>query len=284
MLAHGITFRPASDLLNRVYVEVATAELERAGQRATDSRLTTMTGIHRKALRQLRAQKEQTRRAPGSVALSTQLVLHWKQDARFCEADGSPSALPRRNEADGREPTFDHLVRSISSDVHPRTVLDECLRLGVVRVDEHQWVHLEPSALLPSRDFDEQLIRLGRNLHDHLETAVRNLECSGPSQLEHGIHCDGLRSEDVNRLALFAEQQGMKLLAELERRAREMRERAQQPGAGAAPVAAAGPAEKTERMGFGLYFFRGPAEASEGAGSRRGDGRPGGRDGGGGVD
>ena len=67
MLAHGITFRPATDLLNQVYVEVATAELEREGKKPTDSRLTVMTGIHRKALRQHRTQRESDSSVPKSV-------------------------------------------------------------------------------------------------------------------------------------------------------------------------------------------------------------------------
>ena len=53
MLSHGITFRPATDLLNQVYVEAATAELEGAGKKPTDSRLTIMTGIHRKDIKRL---------------------------------------------------------------------------------------------------------------------------------------------------------------------------------------------------------------------------------------
>jgi len=263
MLAHGITFRPASDLLNQVYVEVATAELERDGKKPTDSRLTVMTGIHRKALRQHRTQHDADASVPKSVALGAQLVARWTSDPLYCDGDGHPRPLPRRNGGADDTPTFDGLVRSVSSDVHPRTVLDEWLRLGVVKIEDQQTIHLVTSAFVPSQGFEEKLFYLGRNVHDHLETTLHNLEGTGPPLLERSVHCDGLDPADVNRLARFAEQEGMKLLEEINRRARELRSEALSAwdAAHADGSEPNEPNEKAERMNVGLYFFRGASRA-----------------------
>jgi len=187
MLTHGITFRPASDLLNQVYIEVATAELEREGKKATDSRLTVMTGIHRKALRQHREQGAPESREPKSAALGAQLVSRWTSDPAYCDAEGRPLSLPRRTEAAQDAASFDGLVRSISSDVHPRTVLDEWLRLGVVRVEDDASIHLVTSAFAPSKGFEEKLSSFGRNVHDHLVTAIHDLE--GTPRLSSNAAC-----------------------------------------------------------------------------------------------
>ncbi len=268
MLAHGVTFRPASDLLNQVYVEVATAELERDGKKPTDSRLSVMTGIHRKALRQQRNRSEHDASVPKTVALGAQLVARWTSDPIYCDGEGRPRPLPRRSDDDAA-PSFDGLVRSVSSDVHPRTVLDEWLRLGVIDVDEgDQSIHLVTSAFVPARGFEEKLFYLGRNVQDHLETAVHNLEGNGPARLERSVHYDGLDPEDVSRLAHFAEQEGMKLLEEINRRARELREESSRARGDAGDATSDGAdeptersalPEKAERMNFGLYFHRGPA-------------------------
>lgn len=289
MLDHGIPYRPAADLLNQVYVEVATTALEGEGKKATDSRLSVMTGIHRKALRQHREHGERDSSVPKSIALGSQLVQLWTSDPRYCDAEGAPRPLPRRS-GDGNDESFDGLVRSVSSDVHPRSVLDEWLRLGVVRVEAGgHTVHLVTSAFVPSQGFEEKLFYLGRNVRDHLETALHNLEGFGPASLERSVHYDGLDPEDVSRLSRFAEEAGMRLLEEVNRRAREMREearrsRSQEAVAGGeaafetdAPPRqprVAGPPDdqqqKSERMNFGLYFFHGPSRPGPDVAAREG--------------
>ena len=65
-------------------------------------------------------------------ALAGEVVARWLGDPSYLDADQQPRALSR-----GLVPAgFDALVQAISSDVRPRAVLDELLRLGVVELDE----------------------------------------------------------------------------------------------------------------------------------------------------
>ncbi len=263
MLTHGVTVRPAAELLSQVYVEVAMAELERDGKKPTDSRLSVMTGIHRKALRAHRTRSEPAPAGSGTSALSAQLVARWRTDAAYCEPGGRPRALPRRTNDDAA-PSFDGLVRSVSSDVHPRTVLDEWLRLGVVEIDGHdQSIRLVPSALVPAQDLEAKLSGLGGNVHDHLETAVHNLEDRGPARFERSVTGDGLDSDSVNALSGFIEQAATEVLDAIERRIHALEARSMRAVGDAGEAATAHdfdePDAKHERVRLGVYFHREPA-------------------------
>ncbi len=81
----------------------------------------------------------------------------------------------------GGDRSFDALVAKVSTDIRARVVLDEWLRLGVVRLDEQECVHLEAQAFVPQKGFDEKTAYLGHNLHDHACAAVHNLTSEGPA-------------------------------------------------------------------------------------------------------
>ncbi len=272
MLGQNIPFQQAVGLLKQVYVDVAVAALGQSGKRASDSRVSLITGVNRKELKRLRETSQVDEEMPRSVSLGAQLVARWTSETRFLDAQGRPRALPRSSDAqkDGTDaPSFDELVTSVSTDIHPRSVLDEWLRLGIVRLDEEKRIHLMTSAFVPRRGFDEKLFYFGRNCHDHLDTTVRNLQGDEPSLLERSVHYDNLSPEDVNLLARFAEQEGMKLLEAVNRLARDLRDE----GAGHAGHGAEQADEKAERINFGLYFYRGRerGEASKGGSARGGE-------------
>jgi hypothetical protein len=249
MLSQGLPIQHASGLLKQVYFDVASAEIEALEKRASDSRLSLMTGINRKELKRLRASAQRDDEVPHSVSLGVQLVSHWISTPRFLDAEERPLALPRASRAAANESdadaaaSFDELVSSVSRDVHARSVLEELIRLGVVEVDSEKRVQLLTSAFVPRSGFDEKLYYFGQNGHDHLDAAVRNIKGDDPPLMERSVHYDNLRPDDVNLLSRFAEQEGMKLLETLNRMARELR--------------AEEADEKAERMNFGLYFYRG---------------------------
>ncbi len=253
MLSQNLPIQEASSLLKQVYFDVANEELERSQRKRSDSRLSLMTGIHRKELKRLREHSDSAiAEPPRSISLGAQLIARWTGDQRYLDAEGRPRPLIRATVADAEadEPSFDDLVKSVSRDIHPRSVLDEWIRLGLVRVDDARRIHLLTAAFVPRQGFDEKLFYLGRNGHDHLDAAVRNIQGSESPLLERSVHYNSLAPDDVNALARFAEQEGMKLLEKLNEMARE---RSSEPHDD----------EKAERMNFGLYFYRGPRNPSE---------------------
>lgn len=249
LLEHGLTFQWLTGLLKPVFVDVAQREFPLPDKRQTDSRITLLTGVHRKDVRRLReASDTEDEEPPASVYLGAYLVAVWTSDERYLDDRGRPrvlSRLPRDNEA-----SFEDLVRGVSKDIRPRAVLDEWLRLGAVEVDDDDRVRLKTEAFIPSKGFEEKLYYLGRNVHDHLAAARHNVQGGEPPMLERSVYYENLSPESVRELEELAHREGMKTLQVLNRRARELQGRDKRKRKARRGAAAAG-----DRINFGLYFY-----------------------------
>ena len=127
MLANNISYTFAIDLLKTLFVEVADQEFTIDQKRQTDSRISLMSGVHRKDVKRLRElQPDVEDVMPGNVSLGSQLIALWNADPKYLNEEGVPKPLPRFAAAQLTE-SFESLVRSISTDIHPRAVLDEWL-------------------------------------------------------------------------------------------------------------------------------------------------------------
>ena len=244
LLDHQVTWPALAALLREAYVEMADREFGIEGKAQTTTRVSLLTGIHRKEVRRLRDAGDEDESAAAAASLGAQLVARWTGDPRFLDPGGAPLPLPRR----GDVPSFEHLVESVSKDIRARAVLDEWFRLGVVQADEEDRVVLNRAAFVPERGFDEKAFFFGRNLGDHIATAAHNLRGIDPSLLERSVFYDDLSPESVAELEVLAQQLGEDALAEINRRAFSLQARDE----------AAGTA-KTQ-MTFGVFFLRTPPD------------------------
>lgn len=241
-IARGITYPALSELMKELFVEVADRDFALAGKAQTDSRLTLLTGVHRKDVKRLRAEKSRSAQArmPRSVSLGAQIAAAWSTRSGYVDAEGAPLPLPRSS-PDGNEASFEALVASVSKDIRPRAVLDEWIRLGVVSVDEQGRVHLDSAAFVPGSGFEEMSFYLGQNIHDHIAAIDHNLTSGAERFLERCVHYDRVAPESLPELARLAELHGMKALRAVNARA-------------GSPQTRGG----DWRMNFGIYFFAEP--------------------------
>lgn len=251
MLAQNIGYRQASELLKQVYVDVARADLADEAAASSISRISLFTGINRKEVKRLRENETETIQIPKSVSQGALIIEAWTNSRRYLDADGRPLPLPRSADAPN-EPNFDELIRSVTSDVHARTVLDEWLRLGLVFVGDLGRIHLVTPAFVAKHGLREKVFYFERNLHDHLAVAAANLEDHKDPLLERSVHYRGLPPAAIDELQALAQREGMKALQAVNRRALELRvfsdaEVSQSDEHGAV---------SNERMNFGLYFYR----------------------------
>lgn len=235
----GVTFPALADLLRELYVNVAEHEFALPKKNQTDSRVSLLTGVHRKEVSRLRGAGAPVSVVPVSISRTSRIMARWLADREFTDADGRPLPLPRS--AEGDLPSFDRLVESVTRDVRPRVVLDEWLDRGLVARDAADRVVLTESAFVPSRGSDQQLYYLGRNLHDHMAAAVANVEGSAPRFLERAVHYDGLSPE---------------IAAALEQRSREIAVEALTAANREAHAAAPPEAGGDWRWIFGVYVYR----------------------------
>lgn len=243
LLAHQITYPFLANLLKTVYVELAESELAIPDKPQTISRLSLLTGIHRKDVKRLREEPLDDDAPPPVVSLGAQLVARWTAVEEFLDENDHPRPLARLP-GSALQPGFDELVASVSKDIRARAVLDEWLRLGIVHVDADDCVRLNTEAFVPESGFDEKADFFGRNLHDHVATLAHNLTGAGPPLLERSVYYDELTPASVDELAQLAEEKGMEALQALNRRALALQNRD------------AGDAAARERMHLGLYFHR----------------------------
>jgi hypothetical protein len=230
-------------LLKSTFVEVARDELEQAGSRPTHSALSVLSGVHRKDVRNLETAAHEPRGAR-SIPLASRVFTRWLTDSRYHGPDGKPRPLARS----GPGPhSFETLVRERSADVHPRTVLDELLRSGLVKVEGDDVIVTETS-FVPSRKIDELTALFSANASDHLSAAVHNLTVKAPKFLEQSIFADGMTQESVDHLHQCARQAWAAAFTTMVNEARQR-------------VELDADAEADHRMRFGVYFFAEPAAA-----------------------
>jgi hypothetical protein len=244
LLAKGIAYPQLIDLLKGLYVDLAVRDFPVAGKEQTDSRVSLLTGIHRKDVKRLRALPADEERVPETVSLGMRLINAWQQPP-FADPDGAPKRLPRLARQGG-ELSFETLVSSVSKDIRARSVLDEWTRLGIARVDDEDGVRLMTDAFVPHQGFAEKAFYFGHNLHDHAAAAASNLLGERAPFLERSVHYTRLPAAVVAALAEDAEGSGMRLLKSINRKAQ----------------AAASPAEDdpaAQRFTFGIYFYAEPA-------------------------
>jgi len=227
--------------LKQLFVEVADQEFAIEGKRQTESRLSLLTGIHRKEVKRLRQEiaDAEAHETPRAVSLGGMLVASWLTTTGYHD-HGIPKPIPRQSTRPG-DISFETLVETVGrQDIRPRAVLDEWLHLGMARVNEQDDVILQQDAFIPRHGEDEKLFYWQRNLADHIQTASYNLGTPSEPLLERGVYYTRLSPQAVDELHRIYHDEGMKLLKHLNQRALDLKK--SHPG--------------HERMNAGLYFAR----------------------------
>ncbi|MCJ2114976.1 DUF6502 family protein, partial [Methylobacterium sp. E-025] len=236
-VARGITFPALTNLLRELYVNVAEHDFALQGKEQTDSRVSLLTGIHRKEVRRLRGAGAPVSAVPAVVSRTSRIIARWLADPAFTDPDGRPLALRRAGE-DG--PSFEALVAGVTRDLRPRAVLDEWLDRGLATLDGQDRIVLAEAAYVPRGGGEPQLYYFGRNLHDHIAASVANILGEAPRFLERAVHYDGLSEDLARRLEARAKEIAMEALTQANREAHAAC--ATDPG---------GP----HRWNFGLYVY-----------------------------
>lgn len=194
----GMTFPALAQLLRELFVNVAEHEFALDGKEQTDSRVSLLTGIHRKDVSRLRGAGTPVRETPASLSRTSAIVARWLSAPQFTGVNGEPLPLPRTAPDDG--PSFEALVASVTKDVRPRAVLDEWLDRKLVTVDASDHVVLMEAAFVPHGDDDRKWHYFGRNIHDHVAAAVTNVSAASPPFMERAVHYDKLSPELARQL------------------------------------------------------------------------------------
>jgi hypothetical protein len=242
-LEKGITYTLLLEELKQVFVEVASEEFKIDGKAQTDSRITLLTGVHRRDVNRFRNSSTKTPQL--KTNFSAQLISQWLGNEKFLDELGRPKRLARSNKVNSND-TFDDLVMSVSKDIRSRPVLDEWLRINIVTLDDEGYVHLNSEAFIPHDDLEQNLFFLGMNVHDHLAAAVNNT-LNKPKMFERCVYYDNLTIGEITELHEITNKAGMDYLKLLNQKSIEASKTDK-------PITNISN-ETKYRMNTGVYFF-----------------------------
>ena len=235
----GLTAPQTYRLMKEALVESAVEDFPLEEKRLTDSRISLLTGVHRKDVRTIRERTAQPAAPAGKPSIIATVIGRWLGDLDLRDADGTPRPLPRQAETGH---SFDALVESVTTDMRPRTLLDELERTGAVAFDvETDTVTLTERAMIGT-DRDA-LYFLGHNAGDHIAAIASNIsrDEATPPMLERAVFYTHMDASAVDTLELICREGGMALLEKVNEAALARQSTGDDTG---------------ERFRFGIYFYR----------------------------
>lgn len=202
-VAQGVPYAQVDELMRQAFVlQAKRAALSAAPQAAPHrlvSRISSATGINRREVGRLLDSAPRhavQRRSPPMEAYT-----RWISDEHYTDGQGRAMPLARQGEA----PSFESLAQAVTKDVHPRAILDELIRIGLVRWDaSSDVVEVSVQRFVPGSDKTEMARYLGLNVGDHLSAAADNYLGVNPKTLEQSLFATGIPVSAVDGLVADA--------------------------------------------------------------------------------
>ncbi len=193
-----------------VLLEEAAKEIRRRGQSVTASRLSAITGLQRRDVAKyvdfevsLDDTRDRIRKVIGA----------WQGAKAYRTKSGSPRILSYG----GEQSEFSSLVKSISKDLNPATILFELERIGVVEKSA-TGIRLLLDAVSPREDPEAGFDVVASDIHDLIRAAEENLfDTKELPNLHVRTEYDRVRSDAIPEIRQWMLKEGHALHA----RARE---------------------------------------------------------------
>jgi hypothetical protein len=198
LLSRQVPFAQAEVWLREAYVRSSAKAYAAQGKAANVSALSVATGVRRREVKRLLETPAPAAESPSRAVnmLPAALRLRWLTDPRYLDDHGEP--LPLARLATGKAPTFAELAAKVSKDIHPRSLLEELVRVGSAAVEGDHVVLRRRHA---SGDAAAQAKwSVGcTNIGDHASAVLINLLSQAPPMFERAIFADGLTRSSAQR-------------------------------------------------------------------------------------
>lgn len=192
LIKSGIGYNEFSTALKALFYNEAIKELDAIKQKKTDSAISLLSGLNRRDVRSFC-------QSYGEYQLVNQfdLQLPISVPARVIGM-WINQKLPQQIPFQGDQYSFENLVKQVSSEKHPKSILLELKRLGIV-IEEEDNIVLQNSSFTPDPQADESKQLFTQNISDHLSVGISNLT-KNSNFLEQAIFADELSQESVEKL------------------------------------------------------------------------------------
>jgi hypothetical protein len=202
-IRNGFRLQDITESLKGAFIDVAREELNKTGAGESISKISVMSGVHRRDVGMLLKGLSSSDAAP---SLLGKIIGSWSESKRFTDKYGKPKVLS----VEGAASEFVNLVKSVSSDLNPYTVLFELERIGAVRKDENT-ITLIRNVL----DFQGNLLAgieiLAHDTADLYQAVEENCSLQDPiPNLHIRTEYDSIPAENVRDIKLWILGEGAK--------------------------------------------------------------------------
>lgn len=242
LLRHSVSHAEFCNWAKQVYVEEVTEHFGIAGKAPTVSRISILTGIHRKEVKRLRELPQQVDTGVAKHNRAVRVVTGWLQDADFQNSEGNPEKLVYGNAED----SFNRLVKRYSGDVPARAMLDELSRTGMVKQHYSQIV-LMHKGFIPLQSDTALMDVYATSVRDLLNTLDHNLDPDNDQQrrFQMSLAYDEVTDEGREVFRQLTAEEAMNLLKRLDKSLSSFDKTANPSAQG----------EGKHRVGLGVYWI-----------------------------
>lgn len=192
LIQAGVGYNEFIIMLKKIFYNEALDELNAIGQKKTDSAISLLSGLNRRDVRtfcenygEYTPIEQFNETLP--VSVPARVIGLWIDQQ-----------LPMQIPLHGKHDSFEGLVRQVSSEKHPKSILLELKRLGVVQ-EQQSYVNLQHKSFTLDSRLDESRQLFIQNISDHLAAGMSNLNQSG-NFLEQAVFADELSLESIEKL------------------------------------------------------------------------------------
>ncbi len=125
-IRNGFRLQEILEPLKGAFVDAAVDELRTAGAEESVSKISVMSGVHRRDVSNFIKADQLPESAP---SLLGKIIGQWQESKMFTDKNGKPKPLS----VEGAMSEFSSLVKSVSSDLNPYTVLFELERINAIK-------------------------------------------------------------------------------------------------------------------------------------------------------
>jgi hypothetical protein len=241
-LDRGIKYQALTDLAKVAYVQHSAKQTP--SNKPNVSQISVATGVHRKDVTRLLDQAATEQSPAYARSIESEVLLRWMTHTDFLNQDGKPKALPRQ--AKDGSASIEALCWAITRDVHPRSIVQSMIRLGMVEELASGDYSLTKTSAVPSREETQMLALLANNLSDHFQAAVSNVGAAKSGFLEQAVYGRKITKTSAAQLHQVSREQWALFLPVLMQAINQLPE--SQEGAEPTP-------EQVERFRVGMYFY-----------------------------
>lgn len=162
-------FQEVTEVVKRTLVELAEEEITKKSTKVNSSRISIITGLHRRDVSRIRVDGQTKSFVRGGTV--ARVLNRWSSESEFLTKGGRPRVLT----VEGEDSEFATLVRLESTDLNPGTVMFELIRIGAAHRTREGLKFLD-TVFESSEDMDDGWGMLAQDVKRLTEAVTRNLE------------------------------------------------------------------------------------------------------------